>query len=126
MSKHFSMSRETMIKGYPQNMRIQRQSNGICLVHFLTFRSPCRTDMVYCCPQSFSKPSKYSIECRNQKSSFKSSKYFKVWVVCQSHLFWITLYLSTNKYISSFQHFIQGVPKTWKFSNEFNIVFVLN
>jgi len=60
------------IQGYPQRIRLQRRLYGICLVRFLAFRVPCRPKLVYFCAESLNKPTKYSFESRNQKSSFKS------------------------------------------------------
>ena len=49
---------------------------------FNAFRvSSSRPKLAYFCALSFSKPSKYSIECRNQKSSFKSSNFWVVFTV---------------------------------------------
>jgi len=61
------------IQGYPQRMRLQGGLYGICLICFFAFRVPYSLKLPYFCPQSSNKPSNYSFECRNQKSSFKSS-----------------------------------------------------
>ena len=55
----------TEIRGYPQRIRLHQRLYGICLVHFLVFRALCRPKLAYFCAYSFNKPSKYSIECRN-------------------------------------------------------------
>ena len=34
---------------YPQRMRLQRRLYGICLVHFLACRVPCRPKLAYFC-----------------------------------------------------------------------------
>ena len=78
-----------LIQGYPQRMRLQRRLYGICLVPFLTYRVPCRPELLYFCAYSFRKPSKYSIECRNSKSSLKSSYFYSFGSSLQSHPLWV-------------------------------------
>ena len=83
---------------YPQRMRLQRLLCKICLVRFLAFVFPCRLKLAYFGVKSLSKTSKYLIECRSQKSSFKSYQFQSFRSSLQSHSLRVTLNIVNLKW----------------------------
>ena len=74
-ARWFTLDSDQIDTGLPAKDETSETTVRNLFSHFLTFRVPSWPELFYFCALSFYRPSKSTIdlECRNQKSSFKSS-----------------------------------------------------